>query len=89
MRGKLVGSKIIGQNFADQVYKNGKPVMTQRRAGHGAGPALLPDAGRRATVPADNAAATTFANSGRTATITEQAIAGEHRDLPRAELPDT
>ena len=30
--GKLVGSKIIGQNFGTQVFKNGKPEVDQRRA---------------------------------------------------------
>ena len=46
--GKLVGSKIIGQQFADQVvYKNGKPVMTGRQPGHGSRTRATSRAGRR------------------------------------------
>jgi len=71
--GKLVGSKIIGQNFGDQVYKNGKPEMQ-----NGA-PVTNPDphyfqTRPSATVPPDNAAATTFSNLGPNNTATEQAI---------------
>jgi K+-transporting ATPase ATPase C chain len=73
--GKLVGSKIIGQNFGDQVYKNGKPVMQNGE------PVTNPDPryfqGRpSATVPPDNAAATTFSNLGPNNKATEQEIAG-------------
>jgi K+-transporting ATPase ATPase C chain len=61
--GKLVGSKIIGQNFALQVDKNGKPEMS------GGEPVTVPDpryfqTRPSATVPSDNAAATTFSNLG-------------------------
>ena len=73
--GKLVGSKIIGQNFALQVYKHGKPVMASGE------PVTAPDpryfqTRPSGTVPADNDAATSFANYGPNSTITEQAIAG-------------
>jgi potassium-transporting ATPase KdpC subunit len=72
--GKLVGSKIIGQNFGDQVYKNGKPEMQNGE------PVTNPDPryfqGRpSATVPPYNAAATTFSNLGPNNKATEQAIA--------------
>ncbi len=72
VHGKLVGSKIIGQNFGDQVFKHGKPVMM-----NGA-PVTNPDpryfqTRPSATIPADNAAATTFSNLGpnNKATLTE------------------
>jgi K+-transporting ATPase ATPase C chain len=64
VNGKLVGSKIIGQNFADQVVKNGKPQVD--KAGN---PVTNPDpryfqTRPSATVPPNNAAATTFSNLG-------------------------
>jgi K+-transporting ATPase ATPase C chain len=75
LHGKLVGSKIIGQNFADQVYKNGKTVMQNGV------PVTNPDphyfqTRPSATVPPDNAAATTFSNLGPNNTATEQEISG-------------
>jgi potassium-transporting ATPase KdpC subunit len=74
VNGKLVGSKIIGQNFATQVYKNGKPEMQNGV------PVTNPDpryfqTRPSATVPPDNAAATTFSNLGPNNVATEQAIA--------------
>jgi potassium-transporting ATPase KdpC subunit len=75
VKGKLVGSKIIGQNFGDQVFKNGKAV-TQNGA-----PVINPDPryfqGRpSATVPPANAAATTFSNLGPNSKATLAAIEG-------------
>ena len=75
VNGKLVGSKIIGQNFADQVVKNGKPQVDKN-----GNPVTNPDPkyfqGRpSATVPPNNAAATAFSNLGPNNTATEQAIA--------------
>jgi potassium-transporting ATPase KdpC subunit len=72
--GKLVGSKIIGQNFADQVVKNGKPQVDKN-----GNPVTNPDpryfqTRPSATVPTDNAAATTFSNLGPNNTATEQEI---------------
>jgi len=72
--GRLVGSKIIGQNFGLQVYKHGKPVVDDGV------PVTVPDPryfqGRPSgTVPPNNAAATEFANYGPNSTITEAAIA--------------
>jgi K+-transporting ATPase ATPase C chain len=55
VHGKLVGSKIIGQNFG------GDPRYFQTRPS--------------ATTPADNDAATAFANYGPNSTVTEKAIA--------------
>jgi K+-transporting ATPase ATPase C chain len=73
--GKLAGSKIIGQNFADQVVKHGKPQVDKN-----GNPVTNPDpryfqTRPSATVPPDNAAATTFSNLGPNNTATEQAIA--------------
>jgi K+-transporting ATPase ATPase C chain len=72
--GRLVGSKIIGQNFGDQEYKHGKPVMQNGE------PVTNPDpryfqTRPSGTTPADNDAATEFANYGPNSVITEQAIA--------------
>jgi K+-transporting ATPase ATPase C chain len=75
--GKLVGSKIIGQQFADPVIskKTGKPVLDSD-----GNPVTAPDpryfqTRPSATVPADNAAATAFSNAGPNNIATEQAIA--------------
>jgi potassium-transporting ATPase KdpC subunit len=75
VHGKLVGSKIIGQLFADPVMKNGKVQLD--KSGN---PVTNPDlkyfqTRPSATVPADNAAATTFSNLGPNNVATEQAIA--------------
>jgi K+-transporting ATPase ATPase C chain len=72
--GKLVGSKIIGQQFADQVVKNGKPQVD--KSGN---PVTNPDpkyfqSRPSATSPPDNAAATTFSNLGPNNTATRDAI---------------
>jgi potassium-transporting ATPase KdpC subunit len=72
--GKLVGSKIIGQNFALPVYKHGKPELSNGE------PVTTPDpryfqTRPSGTVPADNDAATSFANYGPNSTVTEKAIA--------------
>ncbi len=73
VRGKLVGSKIIGQNFVLQVMKNGKP---ETQDGN---PVTTPDPryfqGRPSgTAPPNNAAATSFANYGPNSTITLAAL---------------
>jgi potassium-transporting ATPase KdpC subunit len=71
--GKLVGSQEIGQNFGLQVYKKGKPEMDNGV------PVTTPDpryfqTRPSATVPPDNAAATTFSNLGPNSVATEQEI---------------
>ena len=73
--GKLVGSKIIGQLWATQVVKHGKPQVDKN-----GNPVTTPDPryfqGRpSATVPPYNAAATTFSNLGPNSIATEQEIA--------------
>jgi potassium-transporting ATPase KdpC subunit len=70
---KLVGSQEIGQNFGLQVYKNGKPEMQNGV------PVTNPDpryfqTRPSATVPPNNAAATTFSNLGPNSVATEQEI---------------
>jgi K+-transporting ATPase ATPase C chain len=85
--GKLVGSKIIGQQFADQVVKNGKPQVD--KSGN---PVTNPDpkyfqSRPSATVPPDNAAATTFSNLGPNNVATEQAIAGNIQAYIALEKP--
>jgi potassium-transporting ATPase KdpC subunit len=74
--GKLVGSKIIGQQFADQVVTHGKPQVDKN-----GNPVTNPDpryfqSRPSATVPPYNAAATAFSNLGPNNTATEEAIAG-------------
>jgi len=71
--GKLIGSKEIGQQFTDLVYKHGKVEMSDGE------PVTTPDpryfqTRPSGTVPADNAAATEFANLGPNDVATKQAI---------------
>jgi K+-transporting ATPase ATPase C chain len=87
--GKLVGSKIIGQQFADPVIstktgkveldKNGNPVTTPDPRYFQTRPS--------ATVPADNAAATAFSNAGPNNIATEQAIAANIQAYIALEKP--
>jgi K+-transporting ATPase ATPase C chain len=76
VNGRLVGSKIIGQQFADQVVRHGRPQLD--KSGN---PITTPDpryfqTRPSATTPPDNAAATAFSNLGPNNVATEQAIAG-------------
>ncbi len=73
--GKLIGSKIIGQQFTDQVIKNGKPLLD--KSGN---PVTTPDpkyfqSRPSATVPAYNPAGSAFSNSGPNNVASEQAFA--------------
>jgi potassium-transporting ATPase KdpC subunit len=84
---KLVGSKIIGQNFALQVVKNGKPQVDKN-----GNPVTVPDpryfqTRPSATVPPNNAAATTFSNLGPNNVATEQAIAANIKAYLALEKP--
>jgi K+-transporting ATPase ATPase C chain len=85
--GKLVGSKILGQQFATQVIKNGKPEVDKN-----GNPVTTPDPKYfqprpSATVPPDNAAATTFSNLGPNNVATEQEIAANIKAYLALEKP--
>ncbi len=87
VNGKLVGSKIIGQNFALQVVKNGKPQVDKN-----GDPVTTPDpryfqTRPSATVPPNNAAATTFSNLGPNSVATEQTIAANIKAYLALEKP--
>jgi potassium-transporting ATPase KdpC subunit len=87
VHGKLVGSKIIGQQFADQVIKSGKPQVDKN-----GNPVTTPDpkyfqTRPSATVPPDNAAATTFSNLGPNNIATEQEIAANIKAYLALEKP--
>ena len=87
--GRLVGSKIIGQQFAIPVIdkKTGKPQLDSN-----GNPVTTPDpryfqSRPSATTPPDNAAATTFSNLGPNSVLTERAIAANVRSYLALEKP--
>jgi K+-transporting ATPase ATPase C chain len=87
VNGKLVGSKIIGQQFTDQVVKHGKPQVDKN-----GNPVTVPDpryfqTRPSATVPAYNAAASAFSNAGPNNLATEQAIASNIQAYVALEKP--
>jgi potassium-transporting ATPase KdpC subunit len=75
VHGKLVGSKIIGQNFQMPVYKNGKPEMSDGELVTTPDPRYF-QTRPSGTEPADNAEFSTFGNYGPNSKITEKLIAG-------------
>jgi K+-transporting ATPase ATPase C chain len=86
VNGKLVGSKLIGQNFATQVYKNGKPEMKNGV------PVTNPDpkyfqSRPSTTVPPNNGAASTFSNLGPNNVATEQEISSNIQAYLALEKP--
>jgi K+-transporting ATPase ATPase C chain len=85
--GNLVGSKIIGQQFAAQVVKKGKPQVDKN-----GNPVTNPDpryfqTRPSATTPPGNAAATTFSNLGPNNVATEQAISSNIQAYLALEKP--
>jgi potassium-transporting ATPase KdpC subunit len=85
--GKLVGSKIIGEQFTLQVVKNGKPQVDSN-----GNPVTKPDpkyfqTRPSGTVPADNAAGSAFSNAGPNNVATEHAIAANIRAYIALEGP--
>jgi K+-transporting ATPase ATPase C chain len=73
--GRLVGSSLIGQQFYENVIKNGKVEMKNGTVLTAPDPRYF-QTRPSGTVPADNAAATAFANYGPNSILTKQAIEG-------------
>jgi potassium-transporting ATPase KdpC subunit len=86
VKGRLVGSRIIGQQFATLLYKNGK-VLEEKEV-----PVTTPDpryfqSRPSATKPSYNAAGTTFSNLGPNGKATEKAIAEYIKSYLEMEKP--
>src|ERR1700682_6351245 len=76
LKGKLVGSKIIGQNFGTPVLeKNGKPKEVKGAVVTEADPRYFQSRPSATEGGANNAAASTFSNKGPNSTKTEEADA--------------
>jgi potassium-transporting ATPase KdpC subunit len=74
VHGKLVGSKIIGQAFADPKMKNGKVVEEKGAVVTEADPRYFQTRPSATEGGADNAAASTFSNLGPNSLATKEAI---------------
>jgi potassium-transporting ATPase KdpC subunit len=86
VKGQLVGSRIIGQQFATLKMKNGKVVEEKGL------PVTEPDpryfqSRPSATKPAYNAAESTFSNLGPNSKLTEEAIAARIKEYLEMERP--
>jgi K+-transporting ATPase ATPase C chain len=85
--GKLVGSKIIGQAFADPKMKNGKVVEEKGAVVTESDPRYFQTRPSATEGGADNAAASTFSNLGPNNKATEEAIAEHIKGYLELEKP--
>jgi K+-transporting ATPase ATPase C chain len=85
--GKLVGSRIIGQNFGDPKMKNGKVVEEKGAVVTEPDPRYFQTRPSATEGGADNAAASTFSNLGPNNKATEEAIAEHIKGYLELEKP--
>jgi potassium-transporting ATPase KdpC subunit len=85
--GKLVGSRIIGQAFADPKMKNGKVVEEKGAVVTEPDPHFFQTRPSATEGGADNAAASTFSNLGPNNKATEEAIAEHIKGYLELEKP--